>query len=331
MSRRFYINSNGRIRRKENTIYFEAESEEGQIKKPIPINDIDSIFVFGEIDINTKVINFLASYDVPIHFFNYYGYYSGSFLPRKKNISGSLVVEQVKHYIDDGKRQYLAISFIEGAIHHMIRNLRKNNIPKEVFEDIETSLFPSIYNTKTVEELMAIEGNIRERYYGFYNYIVKNEAFKMEKREKRPPSNPINAMISFGNSLMYSVILTEIHRTQLDPTISYLHSPMEKRFSLSLDIAEIFKPFIIDPLMFGLINSKTITLEDFEQSLEYAYLSESGRKKFIKAFEERLSKTIKHRKLQRNVSYKQLIRLECYKLIKHLIGDEDYKPFKAWW
>jgi len=115
MSKRFYINSNGRIRRKENTIYFELESEEGQTKKSIPVNDIDSIFVFGEVDINTKAINFLASYDIPIHFFNYYGYYNGSFLPRKKNVSGSLLVEQVKHYMDDSKRQYLSISFIEGA------------------------------------------------------------------------------------------------------------------------------------------------------------------------------------------------------------------------
>ncbi len=331
MSRRFYINSNGRLRRKENTIYFEAEQNGEVIKKVLPVNDIDTIHVFGELDINTKALNYLSQYDIPIHFYNYYGFYSGSFLPRKKNVSGSLLVEQVRHYIDREKRQYLAISFIEGAVFHILRNLRKNNIPERDYEEIEKDLYPKIFETSSSEELMAIEGNIRDRYYQLFNKIIGNKDFYMEKREKRPPDNPINALISFGNSIMYNTVLTEIYRTQLDPTISYLHSPQEKRFSLSLDMSEMFKPFIIDPLIFSLINKKQITIKDFDKDLNYAYLNENGRKKFLKAYEERLAKTIKHRKLKRKVSYKQLIRLECYKLIKHLIEDEDYKPFKAWW
>ncbi|ACO03961.1 MAG TPA: type I-B CRISPR-associated endonuclease Cas1 [Persephonella sp.] len=331
MSRRFYINSNGRLRRKENTLYFETEQNGEIVKKALPINDIDVIYVFGELDINTKALNYLSGYDIPIHFYNYYGFYSGSFLPRKKNVSGSLLVEQVRHYIDNKKRQYLAVSFVEGAAYHILRNLRKQNINSEDFEEIEKDLFPKIFETRNTEELMALEGNIRERYYQLFNKIINNEDFFMEKREKRPPDNPINALISFGNSIMYNTVLTEIYRTQLDPTISYLHTPQEKRFSLSLDLAEIFKPFIIDPLIFSLINNRQITIKDFDKDLNYAYLNENGRKKFLKAYEERLSKTIKHRKLKRKVSYRQLIRLECYKLIKHLISDEDYKPFKAWW
>ena len=331
MSRRFYINSNGRLKRKENTLYFEVQQEGKPIKKALPINDIDAIYVFGELDINTKALNYLSQYDIPIHFYNYYGYYSGSFLPRKKNVSGSLLVEQVGHYLDENKRQYLAISFIEGAVFHILRNFKNNKIPEEKFEEIEKDLYPKIFETSTPAELMALEGNIRDRYYQLFNEIIKNEDFHMEKREKRPPSNPINALISFGNSIMYNTVLTEIYRTQLDPTISYLHSPQEKRFSLSLDLAEIFKPFIVDPLIFSLINTNKIAIKDFDKDLNFAYLNENGRKKFLKAYEERLNKTIRHRKLNRKVSYKQLIRLECYKLIKHLIGDEDYKPFKAWW
>mgnify|MGYP001610718937 FL=1 len=74
-----------------------------------------------------------------------------------------------------------------------------------------------------------------------------------------------------------------------------------------------------------------INKSDFDIDLDYAYLNEEGRKKFLKAYEEKMEETIKHRKLNRNVSYKYLIRLECYKLIKHFITDEVYKPFKAWW
>ncbi len=331
MDKRFYINSNGRIKRQDNTIYVEIEKNGDIIKKALPVTDIDSVYVFGELDFNSKVINFLSQNDILIHFFNYYGFYSGSFLPRKKNISGYLLVEQVKHYIDDEKRQFLAISFIEGAVFHILRNLRKYNISGEDFEEIEKKLMLKIFETKRISDLMAIEGNIRILYYQLFNKIINNNDFYLEKREKRPPSNPINALISFGNSLIYNTVLSEIYRTQLDPTISYLHSPQEKRFSLSLDLAEIFKPIIIDTIIFSLINTKQITIHDFDENLNFTYLNKEGREKFIRVYEEKLKTTIKHRKLKRNVSYKQLIRLECYKLIKYFIEDEIYKPFKAWW
>ena len=89
---------------------------------------------------------------------------------------------------------------------------------------------------------MGIEGRIRNIYYKSYNLFLK-DGFHMNGREKRPPNNPINALISFGNSLMYTAVLGQIYRTQLDPSISYLHEPSTRRFSLSLDLAEIFKPF----------------------------------------------------------------------------------------
>jgi CRISPR/Cas system-associated exonuclease Cas4 (RecB family) len=123
----------------------------------------------------------------------------------------------------------------------------------------------------------------------------------------------------------------EIYHTQLNPMISYLHEPRERRYSLSLDIAEIFKPLIADPIIFKLVNNNMIKLEDFEEDVSYCYMNENGRKKFLKEFDQKLTTTIKHRKLKRNVSYRTLIRLECYKLIKHFLGDDVYSPFKAWW
>jgi len=184
--------------------------------------------------------------------------------------------------------------------------------------------------SETISELMGCEGRARDAYYQAFNVILNGD-FHMEKREKRPPSNPLNALISFANSMIYSTVLSEIYHTQLNPTISYLHEPRERRYSLSLDVAEIFKPLIADPIIFKLVNNNIIKLEDFDEDVNYCYLKESGRKKFIQEFDKKLSTTIKHRKLKRNVSYKMLIRLECYKLIKHFVGDEVYKPLKAWW
>lgn len=324
--RNYYIFSNGRLKRKDNTIYIENEKGE---KKAIPIEDGDTIHVFGEVDLNSKVLNFLCQHGKTVHFYNYYGFYSGSLMPRERNVSGHLLVKQVEHYLDSERRFYLAFSFVEGAIFHMLRNLREYKNTEGFQEKIKKELTNAI-ESKTISELMGCEGRARDVYYEAFNTILKSD-FSMEKREKRPPTNPVNALISFANSMIYTTVLNEIYHTQLNPTISYLHEPGHRRYSLSLDIAEIFKPLIADPIIFKLINNNMLRLDDFEEDVNYCYLNDSGRKKFIKEFDQKLTTTIKHRKMKRKVSYRSLIRIECYKLIKHLIGDEVYKPFKAWW
>jgi len=324
--RPYYIFKSGRIKRAENTILVEQESGE---KKAIPVEDIEMLHLFGELDLNTKFLNFISQHKIPVHIYNYYGFYAGSFIPREKYPSGEVIVKQVEHYLDFKKRFFLARSFVEGAIFHILRNLRAYKDTFEFIDKIQDE-FKKIDNTKNIFELMGIEGRIRNLYYQAFNVIFKGR-MEIEKREKRPPTDPVNALISFANSLIYTTVLSEIYQTQLNPTISYLHEPREKRYSLSLDIAEIFKPLIADAIIFKLINNNMISLEDFDEEINYCYLNETGRKKFLKEFDDKLTTTIKHRRLKRNVSYKTLIRLECYKLIKHLIGDEEYSVFKAWW
>lgn len=326
MGRHYYILSNGRIKRKENTVYVENENGD---KKAIPIEDIDTIHIFGELDLNTKLLNFLSQQNKTVHIYNYYGYYSGSFMPRDRNVSGELTVRQVQHYLDSECRFFIAFSFVEGAMFHMLRNLREYKDTEEFQQKIKEELI-NAKKTKTISELMGCEGRAKDAYYQAFNVILKDD-FSIDKREKRPPSNPVNALISFANSLVYSIVLSEIYHTQLNPTISYLHEPRERRYSLSLDIAEIFKPLIADPIIFKLVNNNMIKLDDFDNDVNYCYLKEEGRKKFLREFDQKLSTTIKHRKLKRNVSYRTIIRLECYKLIKHLLDDEIYVPFKAWW
>jgi len=117
----------------------------------------------------------------------------------------------------------------------------------------------------------------------------------------------------------------------LNPTISYLHTPGERRYSLSLDITEIFKPLLVDRVIFKLLNKKELQERHFDKKMNRCLLNQAGKKIFVKAFEDRLNETIKHRTLNRSVSYKHLMKLECYKLAKHLLGMEEYKPFKMWW
>ena len=326
MKHNYYIFKSGRLKRKDNTVFLETIDEE---RKYLPIESIDSLHLFGEIDLNTKLLNYLTSYGIIINFYNYYGYYSGSYYPRKQRVSGYLLVNQVQHYLDKEERLFLAKQFIISGVFHMVRNLRRYENTKEYIEAINREL-SDIDEVSGIPALMGIEGRIRNVYYSAFNNILKY-GFLLNKREKRPPNDPVNALISFGNSLLYSTVLGEIYKTQLDPTVSYLHEPSTRRFSLSLDLSEIFKPLVIDSLIFYTVNNKILNLEDFDSKEEICLLNEEGKKKFIKEYEKKLSTTIKHRKLKRSVSYRSFIKLECYKLIKHLIDDELYKPLKAWW
>ena len=138
-------------------------------------------------------------------------------------------------------------------------------------------------------------------------------------------------MISFGNALLYSTIIKNIYHTQLNQTIAFLHEPSERRYSLSLDLSEIFKPLIVDRVIFKLTNKQIITEKHFIKELNSCLLNEKGKKIFVMEYEKKLNSTIKHRSLKRNVSYERLIYLECIKLCKHLLGMKKYEPFVIWW
>ncbi|WP_257008470.1 CRISPR-associated endonuclease Cas1 [Shouchella clausii] len=212
----------------------------------------------------------------------------------------------------------------------MMRNLRKRKEETDTIEAI-MAVQSGLQTCTDITMLMGKEGQIRKHYYEGFRQLIKQD-FAFAKRTKQPPNDPINALLSFGNTMMYQTVLSEIYRTSLNPTVSFLHEPSTKRFSLSLDLAEIFKPLIVDPLILSLINKKNITKKHFDYlEGEVCYLNEEGKKRFIRAWEERLQTSIMHRKLKRKTTYRYLIRLECYKLIKHVIDDEVYKPLKAWW
>ena len=127
--------------------------------------------------------------------------------------------------------------------------------------------------------------------------------------------------------MIYAKILSEIYHTQLNPTISYLHEPGVRRFSLCLDVSEVFKPLIGDRLIFSLLNRKQITEDSFTKELNFLHLKKEASALISRELEERLKKTIMHKELGRQVSYQYLIRLEEYKLIKHLIGEKEYEGF----
>ena len=239
----------------------------------------------------------------------------------------------MQYYRSRKRRQQIAREFVSSAAHGIIRNLSYYlNRGKEVSSQLEAiqRVVPLIDQAPDIPGLMGVEGRIRDLYYQTFD-IITSDLGAMKRRTKQPPENELNALISFGNGLCYAACLNEIYRTQLNPTISYLHQPGERRFSLALDLSEIFKPLLVDRTIFRLVNKHMIGPKHFKRESGVCWLNERGRKTFLEEWDGRLRRTIKHRRLGRNISYKRLIRLECYKLIKHLTKIETYKSFRAWW
>ncbi len=327
MKKAIYVFSSGTIKRKQNTIFF--QSEDGA-KKYIPVENTREFYIFGEVTINKKLLEFFSQKEILLHFFNYHGYYVGTYYPREHYNSGLVTLKQAEHYLDEEKRMYLARMFVKGAADNIIKVLKYYDTRgidlKDPIERIE-HLKSTIQNQNTPEELMAIEGNIRDLYYGTFDTIIQNPDFSFQQRTRRPPQNRLNALISFGNQLLYVAVLGEIYRTHLDPRIGYLHSTNQRRFTLNLDVAEIFKPVIVDRLILSLLNKKIIRKEHFDARLGGIILKENGRKLFLKEWDTRMQTTIKHKGLGRSVSYQRLIRLELYKLEKHFIEGRPYKPY----
>ena len=335
MKRSFYLFNPGRMSRKDNTLHFVATDAEGNEtgQKNLPIETIDNLYIFGSVDANSALYNFMGKAQIAVHFFDYYEHYTGSFMPKEYLLAGKMQMEQTKAFLSKTKRVQIAQGFIEGASFNMLKNLKyydkRGRDAEPLIERIETYR-QSIPLSTNIPELMGLEGNCRQTYYDGFDLIIND--FEMGNRTKQPPSNEVNALISFGNSLAYTLVLDTIYHTQLNPTISFLHEPGFRRYSLALDISEVFKPILVDRMIFKLLNKKEIRGEHFDTKMNGCRLTDKGRQIVVREWDERLKETIKHRSLGKSVSYKHLVKLECYKLQKFILGiDAEYKPFKIWW
>lgn len=318
--------SMGELTRKDNSLCFRKDGKNVYI----PVENTKEIFCFNEVSINTKLLDFLSQNNIIIHFYNYYGGYSGTYYPRDHYLSGKLLVKQVLKYEND--RMSVARAIVKGiglniyeVLYHYYKHGKKE--VKETTDWIKSDFIRLVEQSKDVKELMAYEGEVWMCFYANFKYFLP-EDFVMNKRVKRPPDNPINALVSFGNTLLYTKTISAIYQTHLDQRISFLHEPSEGRFSLSLDLSEVFKPVIVFRTIFDLVNNHRLQVEKhFEKNVNYCILNEEGRKIFVEAFEERMESVFEHSRLKRKVTYRTALKLDCYKLIKNILEDKEFVPF----
>ncbi|SDG24651.1 CRISP-associated protein Cas1 [Halorubrum xinjiangense] len=324
-----HVFADGELSRNEGTLRIDTLDGETEY---LPVESIDSLYLHGQIDFNTRALGLLNDHGVPAHVFGWKDYYRGSYLPKRGQVSGNTVVEQVRAY-DDDRRLPIAQRITQASIHNMRSNLRYYDGRSGDFADTVDDLADEkdrVTSVDTINELRAVEGNARKAYYRCFDRILR-EPFELTKREYNPPTNEANAIVSFLNGMTYTTCVSAIRKTALDPTVGFVHEPGERRFTLSLDIADIFKPILADRLVFRLVNRQQITAEDFESELDGCLLTENGRMTVLEEFEKLLDETVAHPRLKRNVSYKTLVRTDVLSLKKHILTGEEYHATERWW
>lgn len=261
---------------------------------------------------------------------NYWGHHTGSFMPHAEQLSGDLVIAQGQAFRDPEQRLDLCKAIVDAKIHNMLSVLAYYRRRHKDIEDTENrirELRKQATATDSPDTLMGFEGMSTRSYYAAWKHWLTDAPDKFT-RVYHPPDNPLNAMISFLNSMLYTACVSELHRTALYPGISYMHAPQSRRFSLALDLVEPFKPLMVDRLLFRLFNQGDIGKSDFQPHSNGVLLKDEARKRVLQAWDEQLKTTISHPTLNRSVSYRQLLRLDCYKLIKHLLEDADFEPYR---
>ena len=323
----YHIVNEGILSQSDYTILFENKNK----KVYIPIEATKILNIYSNIIINSNFFNLMNSKNIIVNLFDKHNRYIGKFIPNNTRKSCLLLLKQVEIYNDYNKRMNMAKDILSSEIYNLKSNLkyynrRYNHDIKEKIKLIEKAE-KEINLIKEHEKLLLCEARIKGIYYSCFNEILQNEKFKFIKRSKRPPQDPINALISFGNTLLYNYIAKEIYKTKLDIRIAYLHSSNNRYESLNLDLADIFKPIIVDKMIFKLINKKIINDNlHFENINGGVYLTGEGKNIVINEFYKKIRDmiTIGNNKM----SYEKIIRKEIYKLSNSIMNEEKYKAFK---
>ena len=301
-------------------------------KKYIPVETTDSLYIYSNVIFSGKFFEFINEKGLNVSMIDRYGEKIGSFVPQNNHRNIKTELKQLRIYDDEKERLELARKLEIASVFNIRANLRYYERRKEeqklatTITDI-SALIKLLNEAKSVTQLMTIEAQARQKYYHCFNWILDDKDFIFEKRTRCPPEDPLNAMISFGNTLLYQRIANEINRTSLDIRIGIVHAAGSRPESLNLDLADLFKPILVDRTIFTLVNRKMMNAEDFvEVENNGIYLSKNGKRQFIKEFERKLYQKLQIDGIERTYDY--LIKYEIQKLKKYIEYGEKYKPYK---
>jgi CRISPR-associated protein Cas1 len=306
--------------------------DKGKAVSEAKIFETSQMSLFGNVQISAQAIRELASREVPVVHLSYGGWLNAvTTAPPHKNIE--LRREQFAVASDKEKCLKLARSFVSGKIYNQRTLLRRNakELPNDSLVFLREMRRKSV-TAENLQELLGMEGAAAREYFSKFSLMLKQNgeqpAFDFTTRNRRPPKDPINALLSFLYSMLTKEMLVTLIGIGFDPYLGFYHQPRYGRPALALDLMEEFRPIVTDSVIISLINTGEIRKQDFIMRLTGCALTDSGRKRIIEAFERRLNTTITHPIFGYTVSYRRIFEIQARLLARFLMGEiSEYPSF----
>ena len=324
----FHIVQDGVINRKDYSLLFENEDE----KHHIPVGVTDQINIYGSVTISPSALTTITREGIRIAYLDKYGVLMGTYVPESHGKAADVFLKQCLLYNDSRLRLETARKLEIASLHNMRENLRYYSRRRKPllaeYVSAMSAYIQQMNEGKDVNALMIIEARARKKYYDGFSIVVESAGFGFSQRTKRPPKDPCNAMISFGNTVMYNMLLQAIWKTSLDPKVGVVHATNRRSYTLNLDFADVFKPIVVDRVIFALINRREIRsdMHFCNVGANGVLLNVEGKRLFLEKLEQKLDSRVGGR--SGNRTYRQLMANKVAAFQRFVRDGEVYKPYK---
>ncbi|WP_445637862.1 type I-D CRISPR-associated endonuclease Cas1d [Nostoc sp. DSM 114161] len=299
----------------------------------IPLIKIDGVVVLGRATVSPAVISELLERHIPVTFLTENGRYLGRIEPEvTKNIF--LRKAQWQAAGESAQAIHVVQTFVRGKLknyRNLLNRRQRENPDIDLSVNVtrlEQAIAP-IETTQNINSLRGLEGAGSAAYFGCFDQLIRTTEFSFNKRVRRPPTDPVNSLLSFGYSLLRHDIQGAINIAGFDPYLGYLHCDRYGRPSLALDLMEEFRPLIVDAIVLSVLNRQLLTKADFitEPLSEAVSLTAEGRKIFLQQYAQKKQSQFKHPVFGRKCTYQEAFELQARLLAKYLMGEtEKYPP-----
>lgn len=298
----------------------------------VPMIKTDGIVIMGRATVSPAVVDELLERQIPVSFVTHTGRYKGCLQPE---LTKNIFVRKAQWLAADESLQaiHLVQSFVRGKLKNyrlsLMRRYRESEQPElqPGIKKIESAI-AAIVNTSKINSLRGLEGAGSAAYFGCFNYLIKNPDFEFKTRVRRPPTDPVNSLLSLGYSLLRHDVQSAVNIVGFDPYLGYLHVERYGRPSLALDLMEEFRPLVVDALVLKVLNKKQLTPDDFvsEPISNAVSLTKEGLKVFLRAYEEKKQSQFKHPVMKRKCTYQEAFEWQARLVAKYLLGETDKYP-----
>jgi CRISPR-associated protein Cas1 len=297
------------------------KQENGSWKKQsIPAQTVEQVVLMGNPQVTGDALMYALELGMPVHYLSSFGKYLGSALPGESR-NGQLRLAQYQVYGDLERRLELVKAIVTAKIHNQYTVLYRHNE-----RDNPLKLRKSQVKTQTtIEQVRGIEGIAAREYFACWTKMLDHE-WKFQGRNRRPPTDPVNSLLSFAYGLLRVQVTAAVHLAGLDPYIGYLHEVSRGQPAMVLDLMEEFRPLVADNLVLAVLNNRAIQLKDFSETLGAYRLSDAGRKSFLQAFDRKMNDEFKHPVFEYRCTYRRAIELQARLLARHLQEGIPYQP-----